>query len=205
MKAIVRICFLFLLMTACADAAPGDPGRQLLAETNAARSDPRRYAWYLREHRGRFLGNAYAHPGSMTMVITTEGVAAVDEAIRFLSRQRPLPPLAWSPGLARAAADLVQEQVHSGATGHEGESGSIRQRIERHGAWKIGIAENISYGPGTVRLVVMELIIDDGVRGRGHRKNIFDPGFTTAGAACGPHPMYGSMCVIDFAVGYKSR
>jgi len=116
MRAILRICCFLLLMATCAKAAPDDLARQVLAETNVARSDPRRYAAYIGELRGRFLGNAYTLPGSMDMVMTTEGVAALDEAIAFLSRQRPLPPLSWSPGLGQAAADLVREQARSGAT-----------------------------------------------------------------------------------------
>ena len=206
MRTIFRICMLILLLATGAEAATDDFGRQMLAETNVARTDPHRYAGYIKELRGYFVGKGYLTPGSAAMVITSEGVAALDEAIAFLSRQRPLPALSWSPGLARAAADLVREQAGSGATGHDGgKSGDIRQRIERHGTWTSGIAENIGYGPDTARLMVMELIIDDGVADRGHRKNMFNATFTTAGAACGPHPMYRKMCVMEFAVGYRSK
>jgi len=48
----------------------------------------------------------------------------------------------------------------------------------------------------------MALIIDDGVRGRGHRRNIFNRNYNTAGAAYRPHARYGSVCSIDFASGY---
>lgn len=206
MRTILRISILLLLIIPSAHAATEDLAQQVLAETNIARSDPHRYAEYIRELRGRFVGKVYSLPGSMTMVATTEGVAALDEAIAFLSKQRVLPPMSWSSGLARAAAELVREQAGSGATGHDGgKSGSIRQRIERQGKWRIGIAENIGYGPDTARMMVMELIIDDGVKNRGHRKNIYDPSFTTAGVACGPHPVFRNMCVMDFAVGFKSR
>lgn len=206
MRTIFRICMLILLLATGAEAATGDFGRQMLAETNVARTDPHRYAGYIKELRGYFVGKGYLTPGSAAMVITSEGVAALDEAIAFLSRQRPLPALSWSPGLARAAADLVREQAGSGATGHDGgKSGDIRQRIERHGTWTSGIAENIGYGPDTARLMVMELIIDDGVPDRGHRRNAFNATFTTAGAACGPHPLYRKMCVMEFAVGYRSK
>jgi len=206
MKTIFRICILWLLMATSAEAAPADLPRRMLAETNIARTNPGRYAGYIKEFKGRFVGKAYRMPGSAAMVLTSEGVPALDEAIKFLSRQRPVPELSWSPGLAKAAADLVREQSSTGDTGHDGESsGDLRERIERHGTWTGGIAENIGYGPDTARLMVMELIIDDGVQDRGHRKNIFNSSYRTAGAACGPHPRYRNMCVMEFAVGYKSR
>jgi len=59
--------------------------------------------------------------------------------------------------------------------------------------------ENISYRYETARAIVTSLIIDEGVKGRGHRKNIFNPNFKLAGVATGRHSRYGIMCVTDFA------
>ena len=64
-----------------------------------------------------------------------------------------------------------------------------------------GWAENIAYGRHTAREIVLALIVDDGVRGRGHRKNIFNPTYNVAGAAYGSHARFGSVCSIDFASG----
>jgi hypothetical protein len=61
------------------------------------------------------------------------------------------------------------------------------------------MAENIAYGPPSARDVVRELIIDQGVASRGHRRNIFNATVDTAGVKCGAHKVYGAMCVIDFA------
>jgi uncharacterized protein YkwD len=44
----------------------------------------------------------------------------------------------------------------------------------------------------------MALIIDDGVRGRGHRRSIFNRNYDAIGAAYGPRARYGSVCSIDF-------
>jgi hypothetical protein len=41
--------------------------------------------------------------------------------------------------------------------------------------------------------------VDDGVAGRDHRKNVFDPDYRVAGFAIGPHTIHEHMCVIDFA------
>jgi uncharacterized protein YkwD len=195
----------FLLLTTCALAAPNGVAQQMLAETNLARTAPQRYAGYLLALRRQYQGMSYLMPGSAnTFVMTSEGVAALDEAIRFLENQPPLHALSWSQGLAESAGDLVRDEGGSGEVGHTGrQSGGVQQRIERHGTWFSRIAENIGYGPDTARLMTMQLIIDDGVPDRGHRRNMFTPAFRVAGAACGPHPGYRTMCVMDFAAGFR--
>lgn len=193
------ICLVSVLAVQ-AFAIDQNAGRQVLTEMNLARTKPQVYAGFLREMRKDFKGKLYRMPGSKVLLQTREGVAAVDEAIRFLSRQKALSALGWSSGLADAAAELVKEQSGNGGTGHNGkQSGGMRERIERHGTWSGRIGENIAYGPFDARLLVMQLIIDDGVPDRGHRKNHFSTAFGVAGVACGSHPDFEGMCAIDFA------
>ena len=200
----IVVSLLFLLTTAAA-GGQRTLAAGVLAELNLTRTAPESYAESLRELRRRYQGKVVIPPGTSMRIVTEEGVAAVDEAIRFLSRQKPLRPLTSSAGLKKAAEALVKDQGRSGAIGHEGAgSGDMRQRIERHGTWRGRIGENISYGPAQSRWVVMSLIIDDGVPGRGHRKNIFDRSFGTAGIACGPHTRFGTMCVMDFATAFSN-
>jgi uncharacterized protein YkwD len=199
----IRILIL-ILMAATPVFAQSSLERGVLDELNLARTKPSVYAGLLKEYRGLYRGKSILFSGSNVSIHTAEGVSAVDEAVRFLAGQKPMSSLGSSRGLAEAAADLADEQGNSGATGHNGrESGSMIQRIERHGQWQVEIGEDISYGYEDPRLVVMQLIIDDGVGGRGHRKNIFNPVFRVAGVACGPHAGYGAMCVIDFAGGFS--
>ena len=77
--------------------------------------------------------------------------------------------------------------------------------MKRYGDWSITWGENISYGKNSTRDVVLALIIDDGLRERKHRANIFSPKFNFAGAAFGPHAKFGSVCSIDFAGGYLEK
>lgn len=205
MRFWLTVC-LFLALAAPAAAFDHGLGPQVLDEINLARTDPHAYAGFIRDFRSQFRGKYYLQPGSTTRIQTTEGVAAVDEAITYLSRLKPLPPLAWSDGLAAAAAELADEQGRSGATGHNGrKSHGMRERIERHGEWQGQIGENIGYGPEGARNMVIQLIVDDGVPGRGHRINTFSRDYKTAGVACGDHPRFGSMCVVDFAGGFRDR
>src|SRR5882724_198646 len=68
----------------------------VLRELNLARENPALYATFVAESR----------PFHMI-----EHGRAVDEAVRFLKKARPLPLLALSTGMCRAAADHCAEQV----------------------------------------------------------------------------------------------
>lgn len=187
-----------LLLSASAAPSRSPLERAVLDEINFARANPQAYAERLRTYRGYFQGKIVRYPGNPNGLITTEGVAAVDEAIAYLRRQQPLPPIAHSDLLALAAADHVREQGPRGATGHESADGSRPgARVTRRGGG-IHVAENITYGPPSGTEVVRQLIVDDGVKSRGHRHIVFSAEYRFAGAACGPHKVYRVMCVIDF-------
>lgn len=52
---------------------------------------------------------------------------------------------------------------------------------------------------------MLQLLIDDGVPGRGHRKNILAPGMRYIGTSIQPHARYAYNCVQDFAVGIDEK
>jgi uncharacterized protein YkwD len=179
--------------------------RQILEEINGARTNPRKYAQFAKDLRNSMAGRMIKRPGKPT-ILTQEGIAAVDEAIGFLRSVRPVTALSPSRGLSMAARDHVRNQGPKGAIGHEGPDGSkIDHRADQYGEWTALIGENISYGMETPRERVLALIIDDGIPGRGHRGNIFNPLFRMIGIACGPHAKFSSMCVMDLAGGYTEK
>lgn len=153
----------------------------VLAELNYARAHPDAYARELRRDP-----DAGGDP------------TAREEAIDFVERQPPLAPLESDRRIAAAAGEHSRAQAASGSVGH-GAAGDLGRRLRENGVWAGLSAENISYGNDTAMGVVRQLIIDSGVPGRGHRHNIFSANYTLAGVACGPHPEYDVMCVIDFA------
>ncbi|MBW8304721.1 MAG: hypothetical protein K0M78_12470 [Brevundimonas sp.] len=170
----------------------------IVDELNAARTDPAAYARKARALRALFRGDRMERPGEITLV-TREGAAAVDEAVAFLERQTPLPALRDSPGLGRAAADHAGEQGRTGDIAHLGADGSgPADRMRRYGRWS-ATGEAIAYGPDRAEDVILQLIVDDGVPDRGHRRILFNPAYTLVGAACGPHPVWRRVCVLDFA------
>lgn len=172
--------------------------RGVLAEINFARTQPRAYAERLREYREHFKGKIVYYPGNPVGLRTVEGVKAVNEAIRFLEKQAPLEPITASTLLARAASDHVTEQGPRGATGHISQDGADpRDRVQRRGGGNY-VAEVITYGPPSATEVVRQLIVDDDVPSRGHRRTLFAAEMRYAGVACGPHRGYRVMCVGEF-------
>lgn len=186
MKFIVKL-FTFALLASPAFAA--DFSDEVIAEINLARTAPQQYAQIVASQGGR--GPSF------------EGPSAVAEAVRFLEKQRPLAPLTVSEGIRNGALAHVLDMGPTGGQGHKGHNGSQPwDRMARFGKWFGGAGENIDFGQHDARSTVIRLIVDDGTRGRGHRKNIFNGSFRVAGAAAGFHATYGSMCVIDFANGF---
>ena len=178
---------------------------QVATEINVARTNPGAYAAWLKGQRPWYRGTQLRRPGQ-TPIRTKEGLAAVDEAIRWLEKQRPVGALGLSRGLSLAARDLVAPQGAAGGFGHTGPDGSTpSQRIERHGRWESVIGENVAYGQRTARDVVAAFIVDDGVPGRGHRKNLFNAAFHVMGIDCGPHAAYGVTCAITFAGAFREK
>ncbi len=140
-------------------------GAEIIREMNRAREQPAEYAAYLEKMHTRFRGNLLIRL-SGERLRTHEGVAAVDEAIRFLRRTRPLSPLAISRGMSLGAAEHVTDQ-RSGGYGHPGSDGTDPgERMNRYGVWSGGWGENISYGESNPRDIVIALIVDDGQRAR---------------------------------------
>jgi uncharacterized protein YkwD len=179
--------------------------QSIISEMNRARSNPPAYRKVLLSWRNRFSGKK-AKLSNRLYLITQEGTPAIDEAIQFLQKTRPVSTLKFSRGLTLAARDLVRDQGVRGITGHQGSDGSTPfQRMERYGKWQKIAGENIAYGPDTAQSVVRDLIIDDGVRDRGHRTNMFQPQFRLTGVACGYHRQYRVMCDIKYAGGYVDR
>lgn len=182
-------------------AASGRPSleAQVLDRINFARQHPQEYAEQLREYRDYFDGRILYLPGDPNGVITQEGPDAVDEAIDFLERQAPLPPLSRGALLQLAARDHAGELGVTGGMGHVSADGaSPGERVRRRGG-DIYVGENISYGYDQADAVVRQFIVDDGVRGRGHRKSLFNRDFRYAGVGCGDHRRFGHMCVVDLS------
>jgi uncharacterized protein YkwD len=173
---------------------------EVIAEINLARANPRKYAAYLEECRKYYNGKSYLPPSRTKPLTTWDGVAALDEAIKFLQAKEALGPLQPSRGLSFGARDHTQDMVQKGTSGHRGSDGSLpNDRISRYGTWKSTVGEAILYRVSTAREMVLDLIVDDGNPGRPHRQNVFEPSFQLAGVSIIPPSTRAGFCVIDYA------
>jgi uncharacterized protein YkwD len=180
--------------------------RAVLDELNRVRVNPARYAASIEAEIPYYQGRIFQRPTDAVSLSTREGAAAAKEAVRALRASPALPLLRSSMGMALGARDHVKDQGPRGGMEHKGTDGSMAwDRVNRYGAWKTKISENMSFGPASGRDVVVALLIDDGVAERGHRKNILDPEIHIAGVSCGYHKLYRVMCDIVHATSFVER
>jgi uncharacterized protein YkwD len=170
---------------------------------NRIRADPTFFVPVLQSHLKTFKGKQYKLPGTNINVVTEEGPVAVEEAIAQLESAKPAPPLTLSSGLMRAATDHAVDLGETGRASHEGSNGSrMSERLDRFGQWDIAIAENIVFDDQKAEDIVVGMLVDDGNRTRGHRRNILNPQFKWVGVATGPHSKFKFVTVVTFAVEY---
>jgi uncharacterized protein YkwD len=176
--------------------------KDIAREVSLARNNPSRYASFIEQWKTFYSGRRIERPGKLT-ILTEEGAAAVEEAVIFLRSVSPRPALRLSHGMSRGAKDHARQLGAAGTVGHRGLYGSWpTERVNRYGNWRDAMGENIFYGSGTAREIVMLLIIDDGIPGRDHRRTTFDAAYGVIGVGCAPHISYDTICVLTFAGRY---
>lgn len=171
----------------------------VLDELNTVRSDPQKYIAYLEDYKKLFKEKTVFLPGFLR-IETIEGKAPVEEAIEYLKTLPKLKPLALSNSLNKAAVTQLKDLIADSSIGHTGKDGSdLTTRLKRFGMVGYDYAENIAYFVDTARDIVLAMIIDDGVKSRSHRKNVFSPNFRLIGIAFGKGKSDEGLCVADFA------
>lgn len=170
---------------------------QILAEHNKIRKDPKSYIPILDEQIKMFKENVLYRPNEIP-IQTNEGTAAYIEAIEFLKNVKPVCQLELNQDLCRAAEDHLVDIAPKGLVSHESTDGkNVSDRIEKYCEWEGTCAENIDFGSRTGLDVVLSLLVDDGIKTRGHRKNLFKDDVKYVGIASGDHKEYETCIVID--------
>jgi hypothetical protein len=98
---------------------------------------------------------------------------------------------------AQALADKKALPSHTSPSGV-----TFQQRMQSIGV-KLCAGENISFGPGSVPLMLALLYIDEGVPDLGHRKNLLSPSYIEMGIGVGAYSDDRYMIIQDFACKQK--
>ena len=120
--------------------------------------------------------------------------ADYNSLVRALKKIKNLPVLEPAEDLTKMAKDHAKT---SGKTGHVGHRGYNSRTKKYCGAYKF-YSENCDYGVDDPLEVVIDLLIDEGVPGKGHRENILNPRVNTIGVGYAPHKTYNVNVVCEF-------
>jgi uncharacterized protein YkwD len=174
--------------------------KEIVQQHNELRVNPQSYIPKLENSLKYYKENKIFAPPEEDPIKTTEGPEAVQEAINFLKNQKSLPKLILSEQICKACQDHIKDIGPKGMTGHEGRDGkNISERIEKYAEWDGDIAENLDFGFKKAENIMMNLLVDDGVKERYQRSNIFYPKFRYIGVGIGPHKDYGTCVCIGYS------
>jgi len=161
---------------------------ELLEATNEAREHPSDFAEFINKTYSSNSNERDKEENNQIQPIRRQIDAEVLKEVQdFLKKQPPLLPLKLDRGLTTAAYLHSVYLSEQGRPNHIGrENSKLEDRISQFGEYLFGsISENILnkeyYHPKTW---IAELIIDDSMASRGHRKNIFDKEATQVGLGC---------------------
>ncbi len=174
-------------------------------EINQARRNPQNYIGFLENYKKATKGNLVSLPNK-TALRTVEGVTVIDEAINELKLVPKLEAYEISEKLSAAAKLQLLDLQENPALGHIGKNGSnLKTRLAQFCRIEGKSGENICFRGSVARDVVMTFIIDDGVKSRMHRRNVFNPTFRKFGVACGTDKNKQAVCVTVFAENLKDK
>jgi uncharacterized protein YkwD len=178
---------------------------EVVAAMNSVRMHPGKYASQLEETKRRYDEklSKLQQEGAKQPDASTQ---AFYEAIQVLKSTPALPALKISRGMSLAARDHLRDQEQTAIIGQSGRDGSnTAERVNRYGAWAIGLGEIVAYGSETAERLVLQLVIDHDNPGRQRRLSVLNPDFSVTGIACKDHARYRNMCVITFAGQYAEK
>lgn len=178
----------------------------ILIEHNRLRAEPRCYI-PLVEAQMKLLKEKILYRVNETPIETNEGSSAYEEAIEFLRKQKPIETLIYDERLSSACKDHVLDIGSKGIVSHESSDGKggVTERIEQYCEWEVCCAENLDFGTRTGKDVILSLLIDDGVKDRGHRANLFKQDVKYIGIHSGIHREYETVTVINYVGGIREK
>ena len=180
---------------------------EVISESNRIRTNPKAYIPILEEYLQNFDGNLLKFPGKNELLETEEGPRAYKEAIEFLKNQKPINIIEFDEEASKVAEEYAKFLSNSKEEQIEDET-QIEQRVEKYIDYDYAISESIDFGGSSGVEVIVNLLVDDGVKDRIHRENLFSNKFEYYGVAVFEHKEYDFCTVIDYfgdILSYKDK
>ena len=180
-----------------------DLERELFYLHNELRENPQNYIQKLKECL-KYFRNKIFHPPGEDPIQTYEGQEAIYDAIQFLKTQKPVSQLEYNEHIAHACKDHAIDIGEKGLTSHEGsDDKNISDRIEKYCEWDGAVAESIDFGFKMAENIIINLLIDDGVKDRYQRLNLFNKNFKYIGIGAAAHRDYGTCIVVGYTMNVR--
>ena len=145
--------------------------KAMIKEINLVRSNPKGYIQYVEAYIQELEADKWS---SASMI--REEISTSKELIRELKSTASMAILQPHKGLYKASKKHGDEGKQKGSLDHQGSNGDWPwDRGEKYASDLTNRNENLVGGPEKVRRSVMILLVDSGIKGRGHRKNILNP------------------------------
>jgi len=177
--------------------------QQVIEEHNKIRTNPSSYIEKLQNSLKYFRSNVFSKPGE-DPIQTYEGKAAVEEAIEFLKRQKPVSAFLTDERLNSACLDHINDIGPKGQSTHESSDGkNLSDRIEKYCEWDGACFENLDFGTNFAENIIFNFLVDDGIPERSQRKNMFNADVKYIGVACGSHKEYSHGTVVNYIMSIR--
>jgi len=128
-----------------------------------------------------------------------KGNKYIKSLYKDLKKVQNLPMLVPRKDLYNVARDHATKSGKKGYKGHKGFKNRYTPVLKQY----MEVGENIYYGLYTPDEIVLQLLIDEGVKDLGHRANLLNPKYNSIGVSIKPHKTYEYNCVQSF--GYKPQ
>ena len=182
--------------------------KEVIIETNRIRTNPKAYIPILEKYLENFDDNILTRPDKNECIETQEGPKAYKEAIEFLKNQKPINEIEFDEEASKVAEEYAKVLSNSGEDENGEDERRIEERVDKYLEYDYAISECIDFGGSSGIEVIVNLLVDDGVKLRTHRENLFSNKFQYYGVAVVTHPEYDFCTVIDYfgdILSYKNK
>jgi uncharacterized protein YkwD len=170
----------------------------IIEEHNVIRTNPKYYIPILRTYIKFFQGNILHRPSGL-IVITNEGYKAFAEAVEFLENINPVGQLVNDVRINLACREYVEKLGIDDSI--DDKVSSMADRIENYAEWEGILSQCVDFGSNNAVDVIINILVDDGVASRIHRKALFAPEAKIIGCSSGKHYKFGVVSVINYLGG----